>query len=327
MTQWVVRALLLGGVLALAAGGLVLWGRSDGDTQTDAEKPIAAPSRVRASGGEAIIEVPGEEFQRLGLQLAGLTAARSAPEVRLPGELVPDPERTTAVRAPLAGKLSISTGGHWPRFGERVAEGDVLAQVSDALPLSAPRTGVVTAVGAQPGEMVDAGQLLLELTDYGRPIARIAWGAAAPPPPASVTILAPGSEGQTVRVRAELVGAAATADPVTRLPAYLYRAGRNWPGARPGLAVTALVPTGPARDAVLVPDSALVQWEGLVWAYVQREPGRFARRRVPTDRPAGGGFLAGTGWAAGDSVVVAGAEQLLSEEFRARVTVGDEQGE
>jgi hypothetical protein len=40
-----------------------------------------------------------------------------------------------------------------------------------------------------------------------------------------------------------------------------------------------------------------------------------------------GGFLAAGEVAAGDTVVVQGAEQLLSEEFRARVTVGDEPGE
>jgi hypothetical protein len=40
-----------------------------------------------------------------------------------------------------------------------------------------------------------------------------------------------------------------------------------------------------------------------------------------------GGWVASEPFAAGDSVVVRGAEELLSEEFRARVTVGDESGE
>jgi hypothetical protein len=48
---------------------------------------------------------------------------------------------------------------------------------------------------------------------------------------------------------------------------------------------------------------------------------------VPTDRPLTDGWLAGPPWKTGDSVVVKGAEQLLSEEFRARVTVGDEVAE
>jgi hypothetical protein len=70
-----------------------------------------------------------------------------------------------------------------------------------------------------------------------------------------------------------------------------------------------------------------VQWEGLGWAYRQRSPGRFERVRVSTDRPVPGGWLTGPPLAAGDTVVLRGAEELLSEEFRARVTVGDESGE
>jgi hypothetical protein len=134
------------------------------------------------------------------------------------------------------------------------------------------------------------------------------------------------------------LGPAPEADPVTRRPAYLYRAGRSWPGAAPGVPIVALVPesepaaTGASRDSlsgapVVVPDSAVVQWEGLAWAYRQHAPGRFERVRVATDRPVPGGWLTGPPLTAGDTVVLRGAEELLSEEFRARVTVGDESGE
>jgi hypothetical protein len=78
---------------------------------------------------------------------------------------------------------------------------------------------------------------------------------------------------------------------------------------------------------VLVPDSAVVQWEGLAWAYRARSADRFERIRVATDHPAAGGWIVNGPITAGDSVVVRGAEELLSEEFRARVTVGDESGE
>jgi len=60
---------------------------------------------------------------------------------------------------------------------------------------------------------------------------------------------------------------------------------------------------------------------------VQRSPGRFHRVRVPTDHPVPGGWLAGAPLGVNDTVVVRGAQELLSEEFRASVTVGDEAGE
>lgn len=330
MTRWLLRALLAAAGAALVLGLVTMFRRHQARLagQAASEEPVVAPSRMRAVDGEALVVLDSADLRRLGLATAPLREATRAPEVRLAGTLVPEPDRVVAVRAPVAGRLGVPEGARWPRFGETVSAGAELAQVSDAKPLAAPRGGVVTQVGAQPGEMVQAGQLLLEITDYAHPLARIAWPPDAPPPPSRLLLAPPGDEGSGRRVAARLVGAAPQADEVTRLPAYLYRADRSWPGARPGALVSAFVsdPRAPARGT-LVPDRAVVQWEGLTWAYVERGPGRFARVRVPNDRPVPGGFLAGSGLAPGQRVVVQGAEQLLSEEFRARVTVGEEQSE
>ncbi len=325
--RWIFRVAIVAAVLAIVTSLLLLYRRHRADIvgQQNRAAPVTAPSRVVAGAGEAVVALREGDAERLDLKLAALRPVSASPEVRLAGELVPEPERVAAVRAPLAGRLGLPDGAHWPSFGEAVAAGAVVAQVSDAKPLTAPRGGVVTQTGAQPGEMVQAGQLLLEITDYSEPLARVAWAAEAPAPPATL-LLSPAGAGRSVRAR--LIGAAPSADPITRLPAYLYRAEHGWAGARPGAAVVALVARGGvARRGVLVPDRALVQWEGLTWAYVRRGPGRFRRVRVPTDQPIAGGVLAGPGLQAGDTVVVQGAEQLLSEEFRARVTVGDEPGE
>jgi hypothetical protein len=82
-----------------------------------------------------------------------------------------------------------------------------------------------------------------------------------------------------------------------------------------------------AVKGALVPDRAVVQWDGLTWVYRRRGEGRYERRPVPIDRPMAQGWLAAGDLKAGDTIVVTGAQQLLSEEFRARVTVGDESGE
>ena len=70
-----------------------------------------------------------------------------------------------------------------------------------------------------------------------------------------------------------------------------------------------------------------VQWEGLLWAYVERAPGQFSRVRIPTSTPLPQGWAVRGSIAPGDRVVTVGAEQLLSEEFRAQVQVGDEVAE
>jgi hypothetical protein len=57
------------------------------------------------------------------------------------------------------------------------------------------------------------------------------------------------------------------------------------------------------------------------------KPGRFLRVPVATTHPVPGGWLVTAGVVPGDRVVSRGAGQLLSEEFRARITVGEEVGE
>jgi biotin carboxyl carrier protein len=325
--RWPIRVAGLAALVALTVFLVVTYRQHEAQLAAQAarDEPVVAPSRVKDVQGQAMIVLDSGDIARLGLETAPLRSSRAMPVRRLAGELIPEPDRVTTVRAPIAGRFSVPEGVHWPRYGDRVSAGGEIAQVSDAKPLIVTRGGIVTQVGAQPGEMVQAGQLLLEVTDYDEPVARIAWPPDAPPAPAEVRLAlsSPGAKS----VRGRLIGAAPSADAVTRLPAYLYRAERGWTGARPGAAVVATIPDrGAPSRGVVVPDRAIVQWQGLTWAFLQHGAGRFQRVRVPIDRPVAGGFLA-VAIGAGDTVVVRGAEQLLSEEFRARVTVGDEPGE
>ena len=314
--------------LAVTAGLVVLYRAHRREVAREAEReaPVVAPSRVREQGGAAVVSLDSTERRRVGVEVAPLRPIASAPETRLPAEVVAESERAAVLRAPVAGRLTVPEGARWPGLGERVRARVPIAQVSDARPLALPITGVVTRIGAQPGALVEAGQVLLEVADYSRPLVRVAWLASVGGPPSSRISLSP--DGAETRVSARLVGPAPEADPVTRRPAYLFRAERGWAGATPGTPVVALVPgAGPASAGALVPDAAVVQWQGLVWAYRQLPSGEFERVRVPTDRPAAGGWIVGPPLASGDTVVVRGAQELLSEEFRARVTVGDEPGE
>jgi hypothetical protein len=290
------------------------------------EAPVVAPSRVRLIGtNQAVVTLDSSDLRRVGLVTAPLQRSTRGAEESIAGEVIPEPDRVAVLRAPVAGRLSLPKGAAWPRFGEHVSAKGELAQVSDARPLSLPFDGTVTRVGAQPSEVVQAGQVLLEVTDYSRPMVRLPWPEGAGEQPPHTISLEPA--GSDERVAAGFVGAAAEADPITRRPVFLYRAHHSWAGARPGAPVLGLLSTGERSAGVVIPDRAVVQWQGLTWTYLQRGKGRFARIPVPTDRPIAGGWIAGAPFAPGDTVVVTGAEQLLSEEFRARVTVGEEVGE
>ena len=310
-------------LLAVIAAVVILRPEHDQREEAEAEAPIVAPSRVVSREGEPRVVLDSAEIRHIGLTTAALTPATAQAGRRLAGQVIPEPERTVTVRAPVAGRLSAPPGRRWPSLGERLAAGAPLGRVSDAQPLTVPIAGTVMAVGARPGEIVEAGQMLLELADNSRPVVRVAWPLEAGRPRDRVVLLPTSGAA----VEAALIGPATEADPLTRQPAYLYRSTGRWPGALPGTPVVAMVPDGEQVAGVLVPDAAVVQWEGLAWAYQRRGPGEYARVRVPTDRPAQGGWVAGPPLAAGDSVVVTGVQELLSEEFRARVTVGEEAGE
>ncbi len=321
------RNIVLGGVLLVVAAGVLYAYRSHlRSSRGGDDAPVVAPSRLVESHGEVLVRLDSAGARLASLKLAALRTASGADAVELRGEIATDPDAITVIRAPVSGRLAAGEGRAWPVYGDRLATGEEVAVVSDARPLTVPRGGTVTRVLARPGAIVQAGDPLLELTDFSRPVVRVAWTSEAPAQPAREVSVHEGSGPPGYR--ATLLGPAAEADPVTHTAAYLYRLDGSWGSARPGMLVGVSVPSGKGQvRGVLIPASAVVQWDGLEWAWVRREAGTYQRLRVPTDRPVAGGWLAGAPWQAGDSVVTAGAEQLLSEEFRARVTVGDEVAE
>jgi biotin carboxyl carrier protein len=340
---------------ALLSIGGILACRGDADKASDEPRRDTAVKLQSSSSSGVALEAVAR--RRAGIETRTLSAGTGADVIRVSGTLIADPTRVTTIQAPISGRLAIPSGTQWPGYGERVPAGAVIGQVSDARPLTADRGGTVTKVGAQPGELVQAGQLLLELTDFGEPMARVIWRANAPTPAPATVQMAPltaVSGGPTVGsswVTAHLVGPAADADSLTHLPMYLYRAPRGWPGAAPGTpVVVAIAAGGPRARGLFVPAAAVVQWEGLAWVYVEEQPesgpsdtgghgvpvpsghaGRtvFVRHRMDTGHPVDGGWLVaseseGQGLSRGDAIVVRGAQQLLSEEFKSRATTGDD---
>jgi hypothetical protein len=324
------------GAAAVIAFGFIA-GRQELAKEREREAPVTAPSRLRevrtSTGVEAAIVLDTLTEQLIGIQTVALgRATRRNGTILLTGELVADPARVTTIRAPVPGRVT-ALGGPWPVLGEELAAERELAQVSDARPLVVPRSGVVTRVSAQPGELVQAGQELVQLTDFRDPLARIVWRLDLPlAPPQTLTVAPLG--GLSSGALARYVAPAAEVDTLTRAPVFLYRVSANWPGARPGLPLVATIQDPRTSvSGVFVPTDAVVQWEGLSWVYARhaaaadaRAPGHaYVRVRVDTSRPVDGGWLAPVagGLRSGDVLVVRGAQQLLSEEFRARVQVGN----
>jgi len=80
-----------------------------------------------------------------------------------------------------------------------------------------------------------------------------------------------------------------------------------------GERLAARVASGARLDGTVVPASAIVLSGGEAWCYMQSDDD-FTRRRVDLGRPLAGGYFQQEGFAAGESVVVAGAGLLLARE-------------
>ncbi len=128
-------------------------------------------------------------------------------------------------------------------------------------------------------------------------------------------------DGQAVPAR--YVSAAPEADARIQGVTYLYRSPAR-PGLVPGLSLTASVAGNRTLRGVLVPEAAVVWWQGKAWCYVETAGNRFERREVSTDVPVTRGWLQASGFTAGDKVVTSGAQLLLSQELRSQIQVAGE---
>ena len=125
------------------------------------------------------------------------------------------------------------------------------------------------------------------------------------------------------RVAARFLSAAGRTDPRLQGASAFYVAPGS-SGLLPGMTFTAYLPSSREQAGAVVPESAIVSWQGKSWAYVVTAPGRYVRREVKTDVPARGGGYVVADLPAGTEVVVRGAQMLLSEELRAQIQVGEE---
>jgi hypothetical protein len=201
----------------------------------------------------------------------------------------------------------------------RLLDAALVAGSADAgmLPIVVERGGDVVEVFVQPGEAVESGQPILRTVRFDRVVARVnvPAGEAVAEPISALRVVAVGAEDQPLR--AESIGPAPSFDAEMPGRTLLFSVDAGAAGLRPGASITAyLRAAGEPQSGVVVPRSAVVRTGGRAWAWVAA--GRtFARREVPLGRPIEQGWFVTAGFAAGEQVVVVGAQALLSAELSA----------
>jgi RND family efflux transporter MFP subunit len=194
-----------------------------------------------------------------------------------------------------------------------------------AVPLAVDRGGEVVEVMAQPGESIEPGQPILRLARFDRLIARVdvPAGATVSTSVSTARIVAVGHEDHPIR--AERISLGAAIDPQTQGQPFLFLVRNTGTALRPGLAVTAYLRLpGTPLGGVIIPRAAVVRAEGKAWAYVQTAEDQFVRRPVAAEQLTESGWFVASGFTAGERIVIAGAQVLLSEEFKSQIQVGKE---
>ncbi len=91
-----------------------------------------------------------------------------------------------------------------------------------------------------------------------------------------------------------------------------------------GLKIEArLIPEENKISGIFIPEDAVVQINGINWAYKKINEDSFQRFPIEQGYPIKGGFIVKTGWTEKDIVVIGGAQMLLSEELKSQIKLVD----
>jgi len=325
-----VRRTLGAVVVGIAAGALVAWialrpaaHRADAGAREGAE----APATVKRSAEGAVIQLSPGTRERIGVQVTTLAETKLAQELRGVGRVL-DP---TALAVPFYDRESARTAlDVAEKEYQRVAalqRGNANASQRDfeaaRAALERDRTAFDSAqvrLAAVFGpELVarreELAALVRALVAREIAVARIdlTLGDAASARPTGARVAALGDEDAETQ-DAVLLGPAPDTDPVTQGRGFLVRI-EHAPWS-PGTALVGFLALGDRpTSGVLVPRSALVRYEGRNFVYLERPHDTIERRPVEIAQLTRDGAFVPRGLAAGEQVVVTGAQQLLSTEL------------
>jgi cobalt-zinc-cadmium efflux system membrane fusion protein len=247
-----------------------------------------AAAKVRLAEARKALAVAERDFARIG----GL------------GEVLSERERLEREKA-----VEVA------REGLRQAEAEAAA-LDDMRPktvLRAPLSGRISALVARPGDVVSPADVLLRITDAGGLwveakvpetwAGQLAIGGAAeitadarPDVALRATVLDPGLEAEPASGALRVV--LAVAEPVEWLV--------------PGMTVTASIAAGAPREAIAVPDAAVVDGAGETLVFVKTAPERFEARPVRAGARMGERREIELGLSPGERVVIQGTYALRS---------------
>jgi multidrug efflux system membrane fusion protein len=322
-------------VLTVLCGALAFGCSKPADAPADKAVPEAKAVEVkRTEKGDVVVTVSDEAQKRIDLKLDELKPTRHEPELTAYGTVLdPAPLITaqneiatiavaleTSKKAAARAKALFDQGENVARKTLESADADVKA---NEIKLKSFRQQIALDWGdgitkLSPTELQslisDVLNSKLALVRVDVPTGEMISGELAA---ARISTLN-STQWQTAKV----ISSAPKVDPKTQGQGFILQCSSAQ--LRPGAAVTALLQTaGTPQQGVIVPEAAMVQLIGKAWSYVQTGTNSFTRQEISLATPVDGGWfqISTNSLKAGDRVIVQGAQELLSEEQKAQISI------
>lgn len=331
--------------VAIVVAGLLIWafraGHSEQAAEEESDTPLEAPSRATEEAGKTVLTFDDGAQRANGIVVAVVRRDRRSEEVQANAvvlQLQPLLDLETSINTAnmdiaKARAASQASQAEYRRLSDLNQNGQNVSQKAVEASRAASESDAAVLENAQQSQNVlrDSmrlrwGKVMADWLEQGSPqlhalLAQsesLVQVTAANHPgwiaPEQAVVPLPGG----VHASARLIASLPQLDPRLQAPGFLYVVSGR-PPLVPGTNLSLYLPAGAAKDGAIVPNSAVVWWQGAAWCYVEKAPGKFTRAEVSTDNPVEGGWFVSEGIPAGARVVTAGAQTLLSEEFRSQI--------
>ena len=347
-----ISVLAVCGALGLLVVFGFLEGRKEAVVEAERGEPIKPPLRVALQAhGQPVVTIDAEAQEAINLQIVTPKAVPYQNQIRAFGTVLDLAELTKlntdyveavsqlkTARAKLAASLPAyerAKALHKEKIGSLARlqlEEAVLIGDRAAVATAASKVRTLAATGVQEwGKIIGKGivnsaPLIFQLIERQKFLLQVTVppGVSVDAPAIASVEMGSGSR----RIEAKYISPATRTDPKIQGRSFFYTISAD-SGVLPGMNVRVFFSSGVPVGGFVISPSAVVWWSGRAWVYVKLEGNAFTRREIPTDIPFGrdGGFLVPVR-SLGEpypSIVVKGAQMLLSEEFRAQIQVeGDD---
>lgn len=319
--------------------------RPDADDE-DKDEAVKAPSRVVMQNGQTVVRLSEQAQAREGIRVAPVAQTSMRSELRGTAVLLPVNDLVTARDSYVAARTKLQRDQQDLSLARSQAERTrTLYQQNQNMSLQAMQSADAAYRNAQAQFAADEQDARLQLDAVRQRWGTVVTNWISGDSPALEAVLAqrsflvqvilPPGEGAmkpaklslnlpaNKLVPARLVSSLPLVNPQIQGISYLYIAS-SASGMAAGMNLSVLIPVGRAVAGTVVPEDAIVWWQGKAWAYQQTSTSSFTRREVPTSNPVSGGyFVPGKTFASATKLVMAGAQALLSEEFRSHIQQED----